>query len=51
MKKKIMRLPKGFFEKSRPVISMKEALKDVIPVEWQEDEKIKKSLKELLNKK
>lgn len=48
MKKKIIRLPKEFFEKSRPVISMNEALKDVIPVEWVEEEK--KSLKQLLTK-
>ena len=49
MKKKIVRLPKEFFEKSRSVISMNEALKDVIPVEWEEEEK--KSLKQLLTKK
>ena len=44
MKKKIVRLPKGFFEKSRPVISMNEALKDVIPVEWAEEKKFWKKI-------
>lgn len=28
------RLPKSFFEKERPVISAKNSLKDVSPVEW-----------------
>lgn len=27
-------LPKGFFSQSRPTISAKEALKDVIPIKW-----------------
>ncbi|MCI9110387.1 MAG: hypothetical protein HFH47_01075 [Bacilli bacterium] len=26
--------PKGFFQEPRPKISMKEALKDVIPIKW-----------------
>ncbi len=35
--------PKGFFTKERPVITNKEALKDVIPIKWSEDvEKDKK---------
>lgn len=29
--------PKGFFTKERPVITNKEALKDVIPVKWSEE--------------
>lgn len=34
MKKEQSKFPKGFFKKSRPTISTKETLKDVIPVEW-----------------
>ncbi|MBQ9071644.1 MAG: hypothetical protein IJY25_00605 [Bacilli bacterium] len=33
-KKKRPTFPKGFFTKSRPTITTKEALKDVIPFEW-----------------
>lgn len=33
-KKKIFKLPKGFFSQPRPIISLKESLEDVIPVEW-----------------
>lgn len=33
-KNSLTKFPKGFFEKSRPTISTKEALKDVIPLEW-----------------
>lgn len=33
-KKERPKFPKGFFKKSRPIIGTKEALKDVIPVEW-----------------
>ena len=34
--------PKGFFSKERPEISLKESLKDVIPVEWEKKKKISK---------
>ena len=34
--------PKGFFTKSRPTISMDEALKDVIPLKWSKKEKKEK---------
>lgn len=38
---------KGFFNKPRPTISSKEALKDVIPIKWDQQQKRKKmSLKE-----
>lgn len=43
MKKKVGSfLPKDFFQKDRPTTTIKEALKDVIPVEW---EKVKKETK------
>lgn len=32
--KQITKFPKGFFNKERPKVSLKESLKDVIPVEW-----------------
>ena len=34
MEKKKVTFPKGFFTKKRPEIKLKEALKDVVPVEW-----------------
>lgn len=33
-KKESPKFPKGFFTQPRPTISMKEALKDIIPFEW-----------------
>ena len=40
-KKKIPEFPKGFFTQPRPTISMKEALKDVVPIEWSNEVKSK----------
>ena len=37
--KKRVIFPKGFFTKDRPIITDKEALKDVIPVKWSEEVK------------
>lgn len=31
--------PKGFFTQPRPIISMEEALKDVVPFEWSNEVK------------
>lgn len=45
MEKKIIHLPKGFFEIERPIISFEESLKDVIPVKWKEHKKDKKKNK------
>lgn len=36
-KKQIKTFPKGFFTQSRPQISMKEAIKDVIPFKWSDN--------------
>ena len=36
-------LPKGFFNKKHEVISSKEALKDVVPVNWTEALKNRKN--------
>ncbi len=36
-------LPKGFFNKKREVISSKEALKDVVPINWAEALKNRKN--------
>lgn len=36
-KKESVKFPKDFFTKSRPTISLKEALKDVVPFEWSEN--------------
>lgn len=41
MEKKKRRISKSIIEKDRKVISFKEAVKDIIPVEW-ERKKIKK---------
>ena len=38
--------PKGFFTKSRPTISMDEALKDVIPLKW--SKKVQKGKKKVI---
>ena len=37
-KKKVKKFPNGFFQKERPAITASEALKDIIPIKW--DEKI-----------
>ncbi len=37
VKKNRPKFPKGFFSQPRPTISLKEALKDVIPFEWSEN--------------
>lgn len=34
MEKRKVVFPKGFFTKKRPETNLKDALKDVIPVEW-----------------
>lgn len=36
-KKESPKFPKGFFTQPRPTISMKEALKDVVPFQWSEN--------------
>ena len=36
MNKKIIRIPKDLLEKEENIISNKEALKDVIPINWDE---------------
>ena len=36
MNKKIIRIPKELLEKEENIISNKEALKDVIPIDWDE---------------
>ena len=36
-KKEITKFPKGFFQLKRPTITTSEALKGVIPLEWEED--------------
>lgn len=36
-KKERPKFPKGFFTQSRPTISTKEALKDIVPIEWSKD--------------
>lgn len=36
-KKESPKFPKGFFKQHRPEISMKEALKDVVPVKWSKE--------------
>jgi len=35
--KKRPSFPKDFFSKSRPKISTKEALKDIVPINWSDD--------------
>lgn len=45
-KKNISKFPEGFFTKNRKEISIKKALKDIIPVEWTKQKKEEKSLKE-----
>lgn len=36
-KKECSKFPKDFFKQSRPTISVKEALKDVVPFEWSDN--------------
>lgn len=36
-KKAKLMFPKGFFSQQRPTVSSKEALKDVIPIKWNND--------------
>ena len=43
--KKKMVLPKGFFNVSRKIITTKEALKDVIPIKWDNIKKERKNNK------
>ncbi len=51
-KKEITKFPKGFFQLKRPTITISEALKDVIPIEWEENKgKNKKQIAKLLKKK
>lgn len=37
------KFPKDFFKKIRPEVSIKESLKDVIPVEWKGNKSFEKS--------
>lgn len=37
MKKERHKFPDGFFTKSRPTVSMKSTLKDIIPINWSKD--------------
>ncbi len=46
-RKNKIKIPKGFFSIVRPEISTKEALNEVVPVEWLEKSK-KKSNKKLI---
>ena len=41
-KKKRLEFPKGFFTQPRPTVNMKEALKDIVPIEWSNEIKNKK---------
>ena len=41
-KKKMLEFPKGFFTQPRPTVSMKEALKDVVPIKWSNEVKSEK---------
>lgn len=34
MEKRKVVFPKGFFTQKRPEVNLKDALKDVIPIEW-----------------
>ena len=34
MEKRKAVFPKGFFTKERPKVNLKDALKDIVPVEW-----------------
>ena len=36
-KKESPKFPKGFFTQPRPTISIKEALRDIVPFEWSEN--------------
>ena len=38
-KKSITKFPKGFFQAKRPTINASEALKDVVPLKWNETSK------------
>lgn len=38
-RKNKIKLPKDFFSISRPTITTKEALKNVIPIEWEDEKK------------
>lgn len=35
--KKEIKFPNGFFTQSRPTVSTKETLKDVIPIKWSKE--------------
>ena len=50
-KKESLKFPKGFFTQHRPTISMKEALKDVIPFRWSENVLKGKSKVKIVSKK
>ena len=41
-KEKITKFPKGFFQMKRPLISLSLALKDAIPLEFEENQNVKK---------
>lgn len=45
MKKEKIKFPKGFFTKERPILTTKQALKDVIPAELMENKNSKVSSK------
>lgn len=44
-RKNKVKIPKGFFQKERPTITIHEALKEIIPVEWVDDCNSKKIIK------
>ena len=49
---KIIRFPKGFFEIPRKTITSTEAMKDVVPVDWEniivkKEEKVDKNKKDI----
>ncbi len=43
-KRNITKFPKGFFQLKRPTITASEALKDVIPIKWDNVEKKRKNI-------
>ncbi len=51
-KKEITKFPKGFFQLKRQTITASEALKDVVPLKWEEKkERNKKQIVKLVKKK
>ncbi len=48
VKERKNKFPKGFFSQPRPEITVKEALEDVIPVEWKKVKKEKTTRTKML---